>query len=316
MAEPPKSRITRRRALASRPLSRPDGPRAHRPWRDRGHACVRRGLPRAAPHRLPVDPLHLLVSPAAAAPRRRRRGSLDAGHRHLRRPWWRPADDDAAGPVVPARRVARGLLGRRARRQRRRAGDAPRTIAGASAWAVHGGRGGQPGAWQRGSARLSGTEHRTPGRRSARMARVSGENCMASDAFLDWSVAVQANTIERFGLAGWSWDPGPGNARFCYATGHGHLPGQGSYRGWRNATEVRRRLKERFPDLFLQAFYGQKEDGPVGASVLRPARGLLGAAGGVGGEHPPRPELGPHERRRRAPAGMVGPELPVPAAQL
>jgi len=93
---------------------------------------------------------------------------------------------------------------------------------------------------------------------------LSGEPCMASQEWLDWSTKAQAETIARYDLAGWSWDPGPGSGRWCHATHHGHLPGQGGHLGWRNATELRRRLRERWPGLYLQAFYGQKEEGPWG----------------------------------------------------
>jgi hypothetical protein len=89
----------------------------------------------------------------------------------------------------------------------------------------------------------------------------AGENCMACDEFADWWLNVQSNTITKYGLKLWSWDPGPGNGKFCYNEKHGHLPGKGAYKGWRNATELMRRLKEKHPGLFLMAFYGRKEYG-------------------------------------------------------
>ncbi|MCE5327145.1 MAG: hypothetical protein LLG01_12110 [Planctomycetaceae bacterium] len=90
---------------------------------------------------------------------------------------------------------------------------------------------------------------------------VAAENCIACDEYADWWFAVQRNTIERFKLGLWSWDPGPGNGCFCYSDQHGHLPGNGAYKGWRSATEILRRLKEEFPGLYYQAFYGRKEHG-------------------------------------------------------
>jgi hypothetical protein len=87
------------------------------------------------------------------------------------------------------------------------------------------------------------------------------ENCMGCDEFADWWFKVQNNTIEKYGLKLWSWDPGPGNGKFCYNEKHGHLPGKGDYKGWRNSSELIRRLKEKHPDLFLMAFYGRKEYG-------------------------------------------------------
>jgi hypothetical protein len=89
----------------------------------------------------------------------------------------------------------------------------------------------------------------------------SGENCMACDEFADWWYAVQRNTIAKYHLRLWSWDPGPGNGFFCYSDRHGHIPGKGGYKGWRNATQLMGKLKGEFPQLYLMAFYGRKEYG-------------------------------------------------------
>lgn len=89
----------------------------------------------------------------------------------------------------------------------------------------------------------------------------SGENCIACREYGDWWFDVQRNTIARFNLKFWSWDPGPGNGSFCYSREHGHIPGKGSYKGWREATRLTGRLKEEFPELKLMAFYGRKEYG-------------------------------------------------------
>jgi hypothetical protein len=91
--------------------------------------------------------------------------------------------------------------------------------------------------------------------------KAATENCMACDGYADWFFAVQRNTIARFKLDLWSWDPGPGNGLFCHSDKHGHLPGKGAYKGWRNATNLMRRLKETFPGIYFQAFYGRKEHG-------------------------------------------------------
>ena len=88
-----------------------------------------------------------------------------------------------------------------------------------------------------------------------------GENCMACDEFADWWYAVQRNTIAKYGLRLWSWDPGPGNGMYCYSDRHGHIPGRGGYKGWRSATQLMARLKHEFPGLYLMAFYGRKEYG-------------------------------------------------------
>jgi len=89
----------------------------------------------------------------------------------------------------------------------------------------------------------------------------SGENCVACRGFADWWYEVQKNTISKFNLRYWSWDPGPGNGSFCYSANHGHIPGKGAYKGWREATRLTGRLKSEFPALLLMAFYGRKEYG-------------------------------------------------------
>ena len=87
------------------------------------------------------------------------------------------------------------------------------------------------------------------------------ENCIACDEYAEWFFQVQKNTIDKYQLAIWDWDPGPGNGFFCYSNRHGHIPGKGAYKGWRNSTELIRRLKDTFSKLYLQGFYGRKEYG-------------------------------------------------------
>lgn len=90
---------------------------------------------------------------------------------------------------------------------------------------------------------------------------IASENCLACDEYLDWWEDVQKNTIKKYDLGYWAWDPGPGNGNDCYADNHGHLPGKGKYKGWRNSQKLLERLKRSFPKLFLQSFYGRKEYG-------------------------------------------------------
>lgn len=90
---------------------------------------------------------------------------------------------------------------------------------------------------------------------------ISRENCIADDDFAEWFYQVQRNTIEKYGLTLWDWDPGPGNGFFCYSNKHGHVPGLGNYKGFRNAMRIVTRLKDEFPDLYIQGFHGTKEYG-------------------------------------------------------
>ncbi|MBD5463549.1 MAG: hypothetical protein HDR24_10945 [Lachnospiraceae bacterium] len=90
---------------------------------------------------------------------------------------------------------------------------------------------------------------------------VSRENCIGNDDFAEWFFEVQKNTIEKYDITLWDWDPGPGNGFFCYSTRHGHLPGKGNYKGFRNAMNLVQRLREYFPELYIQGFHGTKEYG-------------------------------------------------------
>ena len=103
--------------------------------------------------------------------------------------------------------------------------------------------------------------HKTEWKKRDDKGNIARENCLACDEYLDWWYKVQENTIAKYDLGYWAWDPGPGNGNDCFADNHGHLPGKGEYKGWRNSLHLLERLKTRFPDLFLQSFYGRKEYG-------------------------------------------------------
>ncbi len=97
---------------------------------------------------------------------------------------------------------------------------------------------------------------------------ISSENCIADDDFVEWYIEVQKNTIKKYGLDLWSWDPGPGNGFFCHSEKHGHLPGKGQYKGFRNSLKVMAALKKAFPDLYYQGFHGNKEYGLWGFKYI------------------------------------------------
>ena len=100
------------------------------------------------------------------------------------------------------------------------------------------------------------------------LGNVSKENCIASDEFVDWFIKVQINTIKKYGLDVWVWDPGPGNGFFCYSADHGHLPGKGDYKGFRNTLRIMKALKDACPGLYFQGFHGNKEFGLWGFKYI------------------------------------------------
>ena len=47
----------------------------------------------------------------------------------------------------------------------------------------------------------------------------------------------------------------------CFAANHGHLPGKSRYIEWKNIEDFKRALKERFPGVVLEHYYGMKRGG-------------------------------------------------------
>ena len=91
--------------------------------------------------------------------------------------------------------------------------------------------------------------------------RRAPDNCLACDDFYEWWFAVQNNTIRKYALSNWSWDPSLGSGMNCHDESHGHLADQGGYKGWRRCVELMGRLKAANPGLFIQGFYGTKNFG-------------------------------------------------------
>ena len=91
--------------------------------------------------------------------------------------------------------------------------------------------------------------------------RRAPDNCIGCDDFFAWWLQVHDNTIKKYGLSNWSWDPSLGSAMNCHDESHGHIAGKGAYKGWRRCLELTRRLKESNPGLFIQGFYGTKHFG-------------------------------------------------------
>ena len=91
--------------------------------------------------------------------------------------------------------------------------------------------------------------------------RRAPDNCLACDDFYEWWFAVQNNTIQKYRLSNWSWDPSLGSGMNCHDESHGHIADKGGYKGWRRCIELMARLKAASPGLFIQGFYGTKNFG-------------------------------------------------------
>lgn len=91
--------------------------------------------------------------------------------------------------------------------------------------------------------------------------RRAPDNCLAGDDFFEWWFTVQNNTIQKYNLRNWSWDPSLGSGMNCHDESHGHFADEGGYKGWRRGQELMARLKAANPGLFIQGFYGTKNFG-------------------------------------------------------
>lgn len=91
--------------------------------------------------------------------------------------------------------------------------------------------------------------------------RRAPDYCIGCDEFYQWWFKVHDNTIKKYKLSNWNWDPSRGSAMNCYDETHGHIAGMGAYKGWRRCMELGSRLKADNPGLFIQAFYGTKQFG-------------------------------------------------------
>ncbi|MBQ0105552.1 MAG: hypothetical protein KBT47_05910 [Armatimonadetes bacterium] len=100
------------------------------------------------------------------------------------------------------------------------------------------------------------------------LGNISGENCLCSESFFDWYVKVCKNTIRKYDITVWCWDPGPGDGLYCYNEEHGHIAGKGEYKGFRKSLDVMRELKKEFPNLYIQGFYGNKKYGLWGFKYI------------------------------------------------
>ena len=104
-----------------------------------------------------------------------------------------------------------------------------------------------------------------PDRQSWKKVDVQGrrapDNCIGDDEFYEWWFRVQDNTIKKYKLSNWSWDPSLGSAMNCYDEKHGHIAGKGAYKGWRRCIELTGRLKEKNPELYILGYYGTKNFG-------------------------------------------------------
>ncbi len=101
-----------------------------------------------------------------------------------------------------------------------------------------------------------------------------GYNCLANRSYVDAFTQLQLQMIADSGTRFWAWDgrtlsfdevdsPGYKPAAVpCYATGHGHLPGQQFWQEYHNVQSMIARLREENPRTCLQTYWGLKRGTP------------------------------------------------------
>ena len=94
-------------------------------------------------------------------------------------------------------------------------------------------------------------------------------SCPACKEYMDRHFQVICALMEKYQPRMWSFDGRwmgyrefdygqPMGEQPCYADNHGHLPGKSRYIEWRNIREFKRQLRERFPRLMMEHYYGVK----------------------------------------------------------
>jgi len=100
-------------------------------------------------------------------------------------------------------------------------------------------------------------------RPSADSPNTLAQKCHANPAYEDWLYRLLCNTIDTCHLSGWSWDhQWMRKPMVCYDASHGHEPGNCEFAQYRNITNLILRLRQRYPNTFMEVYWGLKEAGP------------------------------------------------------
>ena len=108
-------------------------------------------------------------------------------------------------------------------------------------------------------------------------------SCFACDEYADHMFKITDHVFKKYQPRWWGWDgrwlsfwevghyrPGPKGAGPdpCYAKNHGHLPGDNRYKEWKNILAFLKKIKERYPKVCLESYYGLHRGGPWGLRNL------------------------------------------------
>ena len=102
-------------------------------------------------------------------------------------------------------------------------------------------------------------------------------SCAASDEYMHYMLDLYFHVFDKYQPRWWGWDgrwlnywevmlyrPGTSTTNHdpCYATNHRHLPGESSYKEWRNILQFHSQIRQRYPKMCLEAYLGLKRGGP------------------------------------------------------
>ncbi len=106
-------------------------------------------------------------------------------------------------------------------------------------------------------------------------------SCPACDEYMDFHFDMLCRVLDRFGCRFWAFDGRWLNYREiagynfgsigedpCFSGGHGHPVGDSRYREWKNVQKFKKKLRERYPDMCLEQYYGLKRGGVWSLSHL------------------------------------------------
>ena len=103
----------------------------------------------------------------------------------------------------------------------------------------------------------------------------SSFNCFANRKHAQFMLELYETVFTRYGCRYWGFDgrwmsyrevpypdDGPVGLDPCYASNHGHHPGDNFYLEWKNITGLLAELRRRHPRMCLETYYGTKRGGP------------------------------------------------------
>ncbi len=119
-------------------------------------------------------------------------------------------------------------------------------------------------------------------------------SCAACDDYMKYLLATHEAVFTKYQPRWWGWDgrwmnywevplyrPGPKGVGVdpCFAKNHGHLPGDGYYREWKNIQNFLAEIRRRHPQMCLEQYCGLARGGPWALPYLNSDAGYYESNG-------------------------------------